>query len=1024
MIIDGDVRDDIIADVNVGYITAHNGTGRVFVSYDPVTTETTVSAKPVATFETAASSGIESGSSAIITVILYNPSGANTVTVDYNVTGGTADGNGTDYTLAPGTLIFDPCVGTRTIEIAIVDDGFNEEDETIEVTLSEPVNATLGAITQHTYTIVDPRPIVAFDAEASRGKEDVSPAEIPVSLSWVWPDTVTVDYNVTGGTAASGEDYSLPYGTLVFEPCSVTKYISIAITEDDYLEFPDETIEITLSNPSVGRLKTNTQHTYTILPPPAQVCPEGDLDGDCEVDYNDLGVFASQWLDPPGSCSGPNCSDLDGVNGIDTFDFALFAANWRVEAWPIVINEFMASNEETIQDPQEQYDDWIEIYNGSGVAVDIRGMWLADTGNLWMIPNDKPAETTIAAGGYVLIWADRDTGHTPGLHADFKLDRGGDRIELYAYDGVTLIDGIRFEDQETDISYGRYPDAEDSWRFFATPTPLAENEGAYIDEVADTKFSHDRGFYDSAFNLSITCATGGATIHYTLDGNEPNEFIFPGNGTYQYTGPININQTTFVRAAAFKSGYVPTNVDTHTYIFGANSVRKVLPTISLVGGELVDRTGAVSMELIYGDPNDGEGFQADCESEAHSIRSYRIKFKAEYGTSQLNYPFFESAPLYADSAVDRFDRLVLRDKSQKDVTWVAEPWTRLTQIAMSGPSHGGHSMYVHLYVNGIYKGLINPVERPDAWFASSYFGGDFDDYFATNHHELPDFGNHYLSGEPNRYETLLDMAYDKNLEDPNNYEDFKSLCDVIQFADYTILYWYSDFEDGVSNNYYAFMRNNPLDGSVPPEGLMYYMWDAEFAFTSCERPRVESSFFNRDVPMGHIWRALLENTDFRILFVDRIYKHCFNDGALTDENAEARWDLLYDYIASGGRTPYVAECFGGIPGSRDAFISMLRDWSEPNDWPGVELYPDFDAPTFNQQGGQVASGFNLEMFESSEHGDVYYTLDGSDPREAVTGNIVGMEYDDPIPLDRSRHVKARVFDDHDPNWSALNEVIF
>jgi hypothetical protein len=612
LIIDGDVRDDIIADVNVGYITAHNGTGRVFVSYDPVTTETTVSAKPVATFETAASSGIESGSSAIITVILYNPSGANTVTVDYNVTGGTADGNGTDYTLAPGTLIFDPCVGTRTIEIAIVDDGFNEEDETIEVTLSEPVNATLGAITQHTYTIVDPRPIVAFDAEASRGKEDVSPAEIPVSLSWVWPDTVTVDYNVTGGTAASGEDYSLPYGTLVFEPCSVTKYISIAITEDDYLEFPDETIEITLSNPSVGRLKTNTQHTYTILPPPAQVCPEGDLDGDCEVDYNDLGVFASQWLDPPGSCSGPNCSDLDGVNGIDTFDFALFAANWRVEAWPIVINEFMASNEETIQDPQEQYDDWIEIYNGSGVAVDIRGMWLADTGNLWMIPNDKPAETTIAAGGYVLIWADRDTGHTPGLHADFKLDRGGDRIELYAYDGVTLIDGIRFEDQETDISYGRYPDAEDSWRFFATPTPLAENEGAYIDEVADTKFSHDRGFYDSAFNLSITCATGGATIHYTLDGNEPNEFIFPGNGTYQYTGPININQTTFVRAAAFKSGYVPTNVDTHTYIFGANSVRKVLPTISLVGGELVDRTGAVSMELIYGDPNDGEGFQADC----------------------------------------------------------------------------------------------------------------------------------------------------------------------------------------------------------------------------------------------------------------------------------------------------------------------------------------------------------------------------------------------------------------------------
>jgi hypothetical protein len=674
----------------------------------------------------------------------------------------------------------------------------------------------------------------------------------------------------------------------------------------------------------------------------------------------------------------------------------------------------MASNDSNIADPQDEYDDWIELYNGCGVAVDIGGMWLADSQNWWQVPTDKPAETNIAPGGYLLIWADNDTGDTPGLHAGFRLNREGDGISLYAADASTLIDTIEFGNQGTDISYGRYPDAGHNLRFFGVPTPGWQNEGAYIDEVADTKFSHNRGFCDTPFNLSVTCNTSDANIYYTLDGSEPNEFA--GGSTYAYTGPIDINKTTVVRAVAFKPGYLPTNVDTHTYIFGANSPRKTLPTVSLVSAELVDRTGPVSMELIYGDANMGEGFQADCESEAHSDYSYRIKFKAEFGDARLNYPFFEAAPLYADSAADRFDRLVLRGGRNKPTTWVAEPWMRITQIAMSGPGHGGHSMYAHLYVNGAYQGLINPVERPDAWFASSYFGGDFEDYFATNHHELPGRGEHYLSGDPNRYETMLDMAGAKNLEDPCNYGIFKALCDVKQFADYTILYWYSDFVDGIDNNYYAFMRNIPLEGSVPPEGLMYFMWDAELCFLGL--PEVADDYFEEDAPISIIGQALLDNPDFRMLFVDRVYKNFFYEGVLKDENSQDRWDIIYDHIASGGVTPYLEEGWSGFSGFRGIFIDALRDWSDVN-WPGVKLYPDINPPSIIPRGGYNATGFTVTM---SGSGPIYYTLDGSDPRQAVTGNPVGTLYTAPVALNKTTHVKARVFDD--PNWSALNEATF
>jgi hypothetical protein len=80
------------------------------------------------------------------------------VTVNYAVTGGTASGGGVDYTLAGGTLTFNPGDITKNISITIVNDALDENDETIVVTLSSPSNATLGTNTVHTYTILDNDP--------------------------------------------------------------------------------------------------------------------------------------------------------------------------------------------------------------------------------------------------------------------------------------------------------------------------------------------------------------------------------------------------------------------------------------------------------------------------------------------------------------------------------------------------------------------------------------------------------------------------------------------------------------------------------------------------------------------------------------------------------------------------------------------------------------------------------------------------------------------------------------------------
>ena len=102
-----------------------------------------------------------------------------------------------------------------------------------------------------------------------------------------------------------------------------------------------------------------------------------------------------------------------------------------------------------------------------------------------------------------------------------------------------------------------------------TPTPGAKNDVGVTGMVGDTTFSVDRGFYDAPFQLIISTNTPGAQIRYTTNGSPPTATT----GTV-YTGPITIDRTTTIRAAAFKTGLVPSNVDTQTYIFLNDVVRR------------------------------------------------------------------------------------------------------------------------------------------------------------------------------------------------------------------------------------------------------------------------------------------------------------------------------------------------------------------------------------------------------------------------------------------------------------------
>lgn len=105
--------------------------------------------------------------------------------------------------------------------------------------------------------------------------------------------------------------------------------------------------------------------------------------------------------------------------------------------------------------------------------------------------------------------------------------------------------------------------------YLSTATPGAFNSDSFGGFVSDTKFSIDRGFYTDPFTLEISTSTPDATIRYTTDGSAPTD----DNGTI-YTGPLTISESTTLRAAAFVDGLVPSNVDTHTYLFLEDVLRQ------------------------------------------------------------------------------------------------------------------------------------------------------------------------------------------------------------------------------------------------------------------------------------------------------------------------------------------------------------------------------------------------------------------------------------------------------------------
>ena len=508
----------------------------------------------------------------------------------------------------------------------------------------------------------------------------------------------------------------------------------------------------------------------------------------------------------------------------------------QISVSQVVINEYSCSNEATIADNYGDYNDWFELYNPSGAAINLGGFFLSDNNNnptKWPIP----AGVNIAAGGRLIVMCTGRDEFTGGfLHATFKITQTKPEEIVLANPAGIILDQITTNPTLVGHSRGRTTDGAATWSLFVTPTPNAANTGASPDYVARPVMNQAAGNYSGSVNVSITCATAGAEIRYTTDGSEPTA------ASTLYSSAVSIITTTVLRARAFLAATPSSFVESNTYFINVNHTMFI---VSVFGGAPVD-------DLFNGSQGDplttvevfdaNEVFLTEAsgttnkhgnDSWAYDQRGVDFIARDQFGyNAGLEHQFFPTRDR------DEFQKIILKPAANDN--YPAENGAHIRDAYVHMLSHLGDlhmdertSTPCVLYKNGQYWGVYEIREKvDDADFTDHYY--DQDEKFSGSDQYIQfiktwggtwsEYGNNPAQNDWNalrNYITSNNMAVQANFNYVDSLFNWKSLVDYFCLNSVVVC------QDWLNWNT-AWWRG--LDPAGDKKKWRYALWDMDATF--------------------------------------------------------------------------------------------------------------------------------------------------------------------------------------------------
>jgi len=417
--------------------------------------------------------------------------------------------------------------------------------------------------------------------------------------------------------------------------------------------------------------------------------------------------------------------------------------------------------------------------------------------------------------------------------------------------------------------------------FYTEPTPGEPNlDNAFPGYAKPPVFGQSAGMHDQP--LQLVLEGGEAQIRYTLTGSEPN------TESALYVRPLEINETTVVRAMAFEPGLLPSDVVTATYLV---DVKHTVPVVSLVLDPALlndPTTGLFEMGPdadpefpFYGAnfykpievPQHFEMFESDGRlalsqdagfkvfggrSRANEQKSIQIVARSRYGKPELRYPFFP------EKSLSSFPAVVLRAAGQ-DVYRSRLRDVLGTQLVKDLGIETLAYRPVVVYLNGEYWGLYNLREKVSQEYLAANAG--IDDPSGIN----IVFGAIGIdAGSTDDYQAARKYFYTHDMAVPAHYAHAQTLLDVPNFIDYQLAQIYMANVD----------NGNIRRWNAPGTPLRWILYDLDGGFSTNYLDHATLAFVTDPEGTGSGKRfpttflvGMLRNPDFRKQFIARAAHH-------------------------------------------------------------------------------------------------------------------------------------------------------